>query len=264
MTQLNVYFNDRQSVYNALERYLQLVDQRGWDIDGRLGKLHLYSLASHAFDSTTPPSEALKAFRQVYETVQNWPGVKRGGSFATAQDVFYVLLRGGSQFFSVAGISLANITYPSSQASSLKTFLPSLKFVKSTKQYPWMAVSKVLHFTNPGLFPMWDWEVIWGKVMGKDQSNKPAAFHNEYKIFCRERGFSVWENRPEFVLYYTLWAASNIQQRSPEFMDWFVDWMNHLFAEDVTQYGLGQKLAGYFATAFEFVIIGAAHLEMNE
>jgi hypothetical protein len=261
MSPLNEYFQVRESACDALDRYLIFADERDWDIEGQFGKLHLYKLAADAFDKTTPYSEALISFRLVYEQVQDWPGVKRGGSFATAEDVFDIMLQDSSRFLFDTDISLANLTYPSLQTRRLNVFLPVLKFVKSTKQYPWMAVSKVLHFANPGLFPMWDWDVIWGKVMGKDQSGRSASFHSEYQAFCCEHKFSVWENGPEFVLYYTLWAASYIMGRHSEFMHWFVDWMNLHFSTDIAKYGLAARLPSYYATAFEFVAIGAAHLE---
>lgn len=190
--------------------------------------------------------------------------MKRGGSFAPAEQVYHILLQQGSNFLFPAGMSLARLSYPSTEAAHLKSFLPALKIVKSTRQFPWMAVSKVLHFANPGLFPMWDWDVIWGRVMGKNPGGGPAAFHAEYQMFCHKRHFSVWENRPEFVLYYTLWAASCIQFSNPEFMGWFSEWMDQRFAADITQYGLGQSLSVYYATAFEFIAIGAAYLEIGE
>jgi hypothetical protein len=183
--------------------------------------------------------------------------VKRGGSLAPANEVFDILIQYGSPFLFDAGVSLANLTYPSPSTSRLITFLPKLRFLKSTKYYPWMFVSKILHFANPSLFPMWDQEVIQGKVMG----GKSAAFHCEYKTFCRDHWFSVWENRPDFNLYYTLWSTDYINQSHPELMDWFLDWMNVHFSSDIENYGLAPILCGYYATAFEFIVIGAALIE---
>jgi hypothetical protein len=263
MSKLNEYYQIRQSTYNALNRYLKLADDRQWDIGGQFGKLQLYALAGRAFDSRTPCSIALEAFRDVYEKVRQWPGVQRGGSLAPAEEVFDVLLRGGSNFLYSTKVSLANLTFPSSEASCLKEFLRSLKFMKPTKNYPWMPVSKVLHFANPGLFPIWDWAVLWYKVMWQKKKSSPAAFRTEYETFCREHRFNALENGAEFVLNYTLWAAHYIQQSDSKFMEWFVDWMDRHFSADLAKYNIGQRLYTFNATAFEFVAIGAAYLELG-
>jgi hypothetical protein len=54
MNKLVTYFQVRQSARDALDRYLKIVEERGWDIDGLLGKLNLYALATRAFDPLTP------------------------------------------------------------------------------------------------------------------------------------------------------------------------------------------------------------------
>jgi hypothetical protein len=187
-----------------------------------------------------------------------------GGSLAPAEAVYDVLRQDGRRFLPNQDISLATLTYPSPEASQLKNFLPALKFVKPTKQYPWMAASKVLHFANPGLFPIWDWEIIWGKVMGTGQGGQPGAFHSEYRSFCRQRGFSVSENGSVFLLYYVLWAASAIHKMDRDFMQWFLIWMHQRFSVDMRKYGVKENLAGYYAVAFEFVAIGAALFELGE
>jgi hypothetical protein len=257
MNKLNEYYQNRQSACNALDRYLKFTNDNYWDIGGQCGKLHLYKLASRAFDSRTPRSDALEAFCKVYDTVKKWPGVQRGGSLAPADEVFDVLLRDGSSFLYGTKVSLVNLTFSSSEASGLEEFLPSLKFVKPTRNYPWMPVSKVLHFANPGLFPMWDRKVLWNEVMGGTH----AAFHTEYKTFCRKHGFAAWENGARFVLNYTLWAAHYIQQSNSEFMEWFVDWIDRNFSDDLAKYSIGQRIHTFYATAFEFVAIGAAYLD---
>jgi hypothetical protein len=136
MSKLNEYYKIQQFTYNAFNRYLRFADEHQWNIGGQSGKLRLYDLASRAFDSESPRSDALEAFREVYENVRQWPGVQRGGNLASAEEVFDVLLRDGSSFLYGTNVSLANLTLTSSEANSLKEFLPSLKFMKPTRGYP--------------------------------------------------------------------------------------------------------------------------------
>jgi hypothetical protein len=256
MNKLLDYFQDEHHALRALNRYLEFADESNWNIGGYHSKLHLYNFASRAFDRSTSKEEDFESFRDMYGVVKQWPGVQRGGSLAPAEQVFEVLFQRGSKYFFRKGVDLSNFTYPSSEASNLRDLLPKLSFIKNTKTYPWMAVSKVLHFMNPGLFPIWDFEVIWNSVMGTG-----SAFQIEYKKFCRRFNFTYSDNTPIFLLNYILWAAGYIQQSHEDFMEWFEDWMNHHFADDVKKFGLNHNLKDYFAVAFEFVAIGAAHLE---
>lgn len=274
MSSLIEYFQTSQSTYSALDRYLEFASsdrEQPWYIGGTYGKLRLYDLANHAFNPLTPRSDALIAFRKVYDSVRLWPGVQRsgGGSLALADNVFPVLLEHGSDFLCDSNINLTNLKLPSSQANDIKAFLPTLKFIKQNESYPWMAVSKVLHFVNPGLFPIWDWGIVWYKVMWREPGVRNGAFRKEYSAFCArmkkvDRDFEPQENGARFILNYTLWAAEYIQQADIEFMRWFSDWMSHHFSDDLAKYNLSQRIHTFYATAFEFVAIGAAHLELAD
>jgi hypothetical protein len=258
MSNLNEYYTIRQSTDKALDRYNEFAKKNHWDIGGHGGKLELYSLAIQAFDSQASRPVKFEAFRTVYYTVQNWPGVQRHGrGFDPAETVFDVLVGAGRNFLYGSGHSLANLKYGSSAAIEFHEFLPKLKSLKHMAGYPHMAVSKVLHFANPGLFPIWDTKVIWDGVMR-------GVFRTEYRRFCGDHRFRFYENGPEFLLNYYLWAADYIQQCNDEFMDWFVNWMEREYADDLAKYDVRQELHGFYATAFEFVAIGAASLEQGE
>lgn len=257
MRELVDYFQNRESAYAALERYFEFSKNNMWDVGGSTGKISLYSRMFKAIDPGISKSESFDEFRVVYDMVRSWPGVERGGKLAPAKEVHEVILKGGNEFFFGSRGDLMNITFHSEFVNKVNRFLPALQFVKQTSNYPWMPVSKILHFVNPGLFPIWDWTVVWNTVMYPTQ----GAFGSGYRDFCHKHGFNVFENRPVFLLNYMLWAAHHIQQGDASFMEWFADWMNHHFSNDIIKYNLGQKVKTLYATAFEFVAIGAAYLE---
>jgi len=251
MHELAEYFRRREFTESALDRYLEFAKPRDWDIEGQDGKLQLYEWASQAFDPSDP-----EKFRQVYDVVRNWRGAQRagGGSWARAEKVFDAILEKGGEFLYGGQVSLTNLKVGSLEAGGLGGFLPHLRFVKKNKHYPWMPVSKVLHFANPGLFPIWDRKVMWETVMTR-------AFHTDYKTFCGKHGFAGWEDSAQFNVNYTLWAAHCIQQSDGDFMEWFREWMESKFADDLAGLRIRQRLQTFYATAFEFVAIGAACLE---
>jgi hypothetical protein len=253
MDKLSQYFQTRDSSLHALDQYLLFAAGRQWDIGGPTGKLRLYRLGRDAFadDATQPSGPA--AFRDAYEMIRAWPGVQRGGSLAPASRAFEAIRSTGSQFLYGSGVSLATLTFPSPEADALEAFLPELKFLKPAQSYPWMAVSKVLHFVNPSLFPIWDTEVMWNGVMR-------GAFSAEYKAFCLKNAFRAYENGTVFLRNYWLWAAHYIQRADSDFMAWFADWMRKNYSRDLEKYGMSDSVTSLHATAFELVAIGASQV----
>jgi hypothetical protein len=119
-----------------------------------------------------------------------------------------------------------------------------------------MPVTKMLHFANPALYPIWDRAYLWGEVMWG-----AAPFRQEFDSFCRQHGFSPITNDLDFVLYYTLWAASYIQAADGNFMTWFAEWLDGHYRADLLATQMEPHVSTLYATAFEFVAMGAAHLE---
>lgn len=262
---LTDYFQSQQATNEALDRYKRFAQDRQWYVNGNGGKLHLYSLAEYAFNPATSESDALKAFSKVYETIGKWPGVQRGGSLAPVEQVLEAILLHESGFARRENYNLANLALSASEAKSLQQFLTRLKFIKPTQAYPWMPASKVLHFVNPSLFPIWDWDVLWYKVMWKEngREGRQGAFSQEYKAFCASHGFNRTENSAVFLSNYTLWAASYIREADTGFMYWFAEWMSQHFLNDLKKYNMEEKTTTLFAAAFEFVAIGAAYLKID-
>jgi len=258
MANLNDYFTNRQLTDKALNRYQRFAIDRDWRV-GRSGKLGLYQLGRRAFDSTTASPVAQSAFREAYDIVRSWPGVQRGGSLAGADEVFAAIRAGGKSLVGIDSVSLSNLSYPSVQSKDIDRFLPALSFIKPTKRYPWMPVSKVLHFCNPRLFPIWDWDVMWNEVMWEK-----GPFRREFDRFCGARQFKATSNEPAFLLYYTLWAASYVQAADDNFMSWFEEWMHKYYGPDIASTQMTPDIATLYSTAFEFVAIGAAYLEAGK
>ena len=263
MSNLVAYFQSEELAHRALDRYLGFANDRDWRIIGDGGKLQLYDWASQAFDPATPADDALDAFRRMYSAVAGWPGVQRGGSLAPAEEVFTVLRSPAHRFLYDGSITLARLKHPTPEATALEEFLPLVQFLKPTQRYPWMAVTKVMHFVNPGLFPIWDTDVLWNKVMWPGPAEGNASFRRAYQSFCKEHEFHVLENGAVFVHNYVLWAAHHIQQADDSFMAWFEEWMQQRFPNDIPKYSSARRLRSLYATAFEFVAIGAAYLELR-
>ncbi len=263
MDKLEKYFLHREETEKALNRYKDFADKSSWYVGGPYGKLQLYDLAKTAFDRTTSPSVAFSAFHSMYETVRLWPGVQRGGggTLAPSDEVYRSLTDEGSVLLREPSIHLANFIIHSSASDGVESILPSLKFIKRSQSYPWMPVSKILHFVNPTLFPIWDWGVVWNQVMWGGSSAGDAPFCKEYQAFCADNNLLAKENGARFLCNYCAWGARYIQLGGSPFMDWFADWIGHNFPDDVVKYNVDQHIATLYATAFEFVAIGAAYLE---
>lgn len=111
-----------------------------------------------------------------------------------------------------------------------------------------MAVSKVLHFYNPELFPVYDSEVIWKKVL--------TRFKSEFTNFCY--AFSPpfnWEDHPIFYKNYMCWGVNLLAAAHPRFMETFAEWLAKQPGADLPK----RRFAAtrLFAMAYEYSIIGA-------
>lgn len=66
----------------------------------------------------------------------------------------------------------------------------------------------------------------------------------------------------DFYLAYLLWASRMMRIAYPNFMEDFADWFIQTAADEgVDAEDFRDELRQLFATAFEFIVIGAAHLE---
>jgi hypothetical protein len=102
--------------------------------------------------------------------------------------------------------------------SGLVPCLAKMRGIKPNKEYPSMAVSKFLHFYNPSLFPIYDYQRIWMKVCN-------GHFKKDYREFGDLEGH-VWlnEDTESFIPFYMRWASSLLSIAHPSFMQVFAEW----------------------------------------
>jgi hypothetical protein len=119
---------------------------------------------------------------------------------------------------------------------------------KPVTDWPTMAVSKVLHFYNAELFPVYDSEVIWKKVL--------TRFKTEFKDFCVALS-RPWDfgDTPTFYRNYMGWGAYLLQDAHPQFMKVFEGWLAKQPGANLSTRNFDAPRL--FATAYEYMIIGA-------
>jgi len=238
------YF-EGDKVKEALERYERFAEERGWSLSH---KLELYRAGNIAFSSSYSEDKRRENFETIYNSLKGYWGIFRPftkGKVWESPKVFDVLTKNCGACSRDSILSLVNLKDEQSKAA-ISECLAKVKGIKSLKddRFPTMAVSKFLHFFNPKLFPIYDNKVIKDKVL--------RIFKNDW---------SDWKNshahiEPDYFKYI-LWANYIIQQNHRGLMSEFVKW----FAEQVEQKRNPGDLKNYYATAFEFIAIGASLIE---
>jgi hypothetical protein len=240
------YFESEKAQNRALEACRNLLGGRDWAVRDRL---RLYDLSRDAFGS--PGS--LASFRMIYEELVRpapaggWGiGRNASGPMWTAERAFETL-KGLSQFAWGGGVTLLNFKGSGAEASLL-SMLESMRTLKPVKDWPVMAVSKVLHFYNGELFPIYDNEVIWKKVLNR--------FREEFRQFCRSYSppYDIGET-PIFYRNYLNWGNELLNYAYPGLMANFVRWLGKQTGADLPRRSFDP--GRLYATAFEYMIIGA-------
>jgi hypothetical protein len=238
----------------ALTAYARFALSRRWPIEH---KLEMYNWAKAAFDSELEEAKKSIEFGRIYNSLQGYWQVFRNarGGHWRAHETFEALTEHCAALSRRSGITLMTL-HPDSEASqSLFVGLSTLRNLKRTRWYPYMPVAKFTHFFNPSLFPIYDTDVIWNKVLN-DQ------FRCDYRQWCKTLGVNPngQTELATFNVTYTLMAAHVMQSADGGFMDFFGEW----FRQQVTDYNderhVLSDVSHYYATAFECVAIGAAHL----
>src|SRR5207247_3134449 len=127
-------------------------------------------------------NEKRKAFNKIYENFRRYWQVfraARGGCWS-ADETFDALTRDCRIFSRQSGVNLLTLQPDSEQSRSVLAGLALLRDLKRTQGYPCMPVAKFTHFFNPMLFPIYDSEVIWQKVLHGVQRQLP-------RMVCRKQ-----------------------------------------------------------------------------
>jgi|SRR5271157_4855718 len=249
---LRSYFVNDQEQRSALGALGDFFDPR---------ELDLYDASWCAFDPSSSAGEALRHFNKIYDELASprwnvFRSPQSGASRWPPQKAFDTINREFAEFSWRGPVNLLN--FPKSGTGlRLESCLAKMQGIKQKKGYPLMTVSKFLHFYNPALFPIYDYEVIWKKVCN-------GRFKNDFREFCyRERipNNIVGDNAEDtaaFLRYYMIWASSLLSLAHAGFMQVFSDWLARQPGTDLPKRRFDPT--GLYARAFEYTAIGAANL----
>jgi hypothetical protein len=187
------------------------------------GELDLYDASHSAFDPSLSPDKAFWYFGKIYDTLASsrWNAFRPHGREKcwSPQQIFETVKREFSELSRRGPVNLLNFPWI---APSIESRLREMRGIKPNQDYPVMTVSKFLHFYNPGLFPIYDTEVIWDKVFRR--------FDNDFRDFCWKSGIpydsAIKDGTAAFLRYYMLWANSLMKVAHPTFMEVFKDWVD--------------------------------------
>lgn len=255
MSTLQSYYAAVPRIEEALNEYVR-VQPRNWSIRH---KLDMYNNAKVAYNESLPIIAREHAFGQIYDNLRGGWQVFRGATdgYWSVEEAFSALCAERTSIGRDSGVSLMNLARNSSESRAISASLFNLKDLKRNNWYPWMAVSKFTHFSNPSLFPIYDTAVIWKKVLY-------GRFRADFEKWCGNLSVPIFETdrvSPQFNLTYTLLAADIIQKSSPELMPCFGAWFRNQVIHHTDVSNVRADLETYYATAFEFIAIGAASLE---
>ena len=166
------------------------------------------------------------------------------------------MTREGQTFSRQSGVTLRTLQPNTASSRSVLAGLTKLRNLKQTRCYPWMPVAKFTHFFNPTLFPIYDMEVIWKKVLY-------GVFKRDWIQWCevvRAQPIETDTESARFNLDYTLMAAEIIRNADEGFMPFFSEWFREQVAGEGDDRRVLDDVDSYYATAFEYVAIGAAHV----
>ena len=246
---LRCYFETEIQQRRALEALGDWFDPR---------ELDLYDASQRAFDPTASAEEALRQFKKIYDDLasRRW-NVFRPCSPADCwppERIVETIKREFPEFSSRTPINLLN--FPKSGTGlRLECCLAKMQGIKPKKHYPLMTVSKFLHFYNPALFPIYDYEVMWKKVCN-------GRFKNGFRTFCdREKipNSIVGDNAEDtaaFLRYYMIWASSLMAVAHGGFMQVFKDWLTKQPGTVMPKRRFDPTTL--YARAFEYTATGAA------
>jgi hypothetical protein len=244
---ITVYFENEAAQKRALEACRVFLGGRDWAVGDRL---RLYDLSHEAFHS----NKGVASFRKIYEELVRPPraggwGIARNaaGPLWTAEKTFEALRDDFSEFALDGPVTLLNFRESKAEAKLLPLF-EKMRTLKPVSNWPTIAVSKVLHFYNAELFPVYDNEVIWKKVL--------KLFATEFREFCRTYSppYDMGDT-PIFYRNYMCWGNALLGSSHSHFMQSFCEWLNEQPGAELNRRAFDPSRI--YGTAFEYTIIGA-------
>jgi hypothetical protein len=249
------YFQKPEITRAALARYAQFVGGKGekaWSIAE--SKLDVYRRAIIAFAADADEPTKKSSHATVFGHLRRWYGVGRNGMLWDSATVLSVLTNECQPCSRSNGVTLRSLESTPNQQAVVECLdrMRDLKRLR-TRTFPIMAVAKTLHFFNPRLFAIYDNDIVLKKVY--------RVFKSDWDSCYDKIGADVTDEGIEFYLAYLLWGGSMIRSAHPTLMEDFADWFIQSVSEERNAEDFRDELRSYYATAFEFIIIGAAYLE---
>jgi len=88
-----------------------------------------------------------------------------------------------------------------------------------------------------------------------------SFFRSDWNSCYNKIGADVNDKEIKFYLAYLLWGSSMIRSAYPTLMEDFAAWFIETVSKERKADAFRDELRVSYATAFEFIIIGAAYLE---
>ena len=240
----------------ALDAYLRKFGKR-WSLSG---KLETYNNAKVARCESASPDERKEAANKVYHTVWcDWAaGEGASGAHWLPNDLLVFFEENGRQL-AFECLSEPSVLEAVDFQNTLRQLLTELYAVKQNKaHYPWVAVSKFLHVSNPALFPIYDITHVWNKAISIDRG-KRGVFANDYASFCSTHGCKPNDYSAEFNLTYARFASAIMQEVSESFMPWFANWLRQQLHGCLDPQNVLADVERFYATGFEMILLGATY-----
>jgi len=247
---LAAYFENTNQAMKELKKYNDVIGRR-WPIGH---KLMLYQYAKDAFDPKVKKRNGKVRFATVYENLRRrWQVFRPTTTHWSMEQVYTCLMEKCGSCSRSGGLTLKNNLLEQSGISALSRHLKTMENIKVLKRntYPTMPVAKFSHFFNPMLFPVYDTKYVYRKVLLE-------VFKKDWDEFNPLPSLTLPGKEGIYdALWWILWGSEMIHRSHPHLMERFAAWF--LKCQDAGD-ELREEVRTYYATAFEFIAIGAAEL----
>jgi hypothetical protein len=242
----------------SLESYARSRSRsRGWWVSE---KVRLYGLAETAFQPDDPQEES---FGRIYDTLRAYWQVFRNGPGWSVSHTFRVLLSPPCSSCSRERLDLLRL----GRRRDVSAIWQCLRAMSAVKTLPAgnvsaMAVSKFLHFFNPTLFPIYDRAVVRNRAFPRFRGEIVASrerWRDQLRPLETDRLYNAGLGE---YLHYLLWAADCVGAvDSRRSMTVFVGMFSDMLRAENAPVRAPRQLSQFFATAFEFAMVGAVARE---
>ncbi len=243
-TSLAMVFESTAATRQALDAYDGFAQKaRGWSVEE---KLNLYHLASRAWDVTGSTKARSNAFGELMGRLRGYWQLNRPGGLMSDDDI-YATLR-----------PLEHVRRLGRASDSLEDALAPVLALRRVKKsvsrwYSPMALSKILHFFNPSIYPIYDTAVVEDRVLHR--------FRNDWREFDPTfTAISIpLHTGAIYYFKYMLWCEHLLSINRASVLQVFRNWIE---SQDIPL-ATAALAHGLDATAFEMIAIGAAHLQAD-